>query len=195
MCGVFHFTRETFEELKRQSDIITASIREVREKDIRPSDYSTILVQSSEKRNHLDAVDMRWGFKSFENKLMINARAETALEKRSFADSVLKRRCIIPAKHFYEWNRNREKVTFSWEDSPILYMAGFYKKFDNENRFIILTTAANDSMRDVHDRMPLIFDGDTMREWIRNDDMVKDYLTYGSPMLHRYQEYQQLTLF
>lgn len=195
MCGVFHFTRETFRELKRQADIITDNIKEIREKDIRPSELSTILIDSPDQKGYLAAEDMRWGFKSFDKKLMINARAETALEKRSFADSVRKRRCIIPAKHFYEWNRNKEKVTFSRQDSSILYMAGFYRQFDDDWRFIILTTAANDSMKDVHDRMPLILNDDTIRDWIRNDDMVEEYLAKNPPMLRRYQEYEQLTLF
>lgn len=195
MCGVFHFTRETFQELKRQADIITDHINEIREKDIRPSELSTILIDSPDRKGYLAAEDMRWGFKSFDKKLLINARAETALEKKSFADSVRKRRCIIPAKHFYEWNRNKEKVTFSGQDSPILYMAGFYRQFDDDRRFIILTTAANDSMKDVHDRMPLILNDDTIRDWIRNDDMVEEYLAKNPPMLGRYQEYEQLTLF
>ena len=52
---------------------------------------------------------------------MINARAETALERRTFCDSVRYRRCIIPAKHFYEWDSDKNKVTFFREDRPVLF--------------------------------------------------------------------------
>ena len=61
--------------------------------------------------NHLAAEQMRWGFPGFEKgKLLINARAETALERPTFRESVQDRRCIIPARGFYEWNKSKEKV-------------------------------------------------------------------------------------
>lgn len=44
--------------------------------------------------------------------LLINARAEAILDKKTFRDSVLHRRCVIPAHHFYEWCKNKEKYTF-----------------------------------------------------------------------------------
>lgn len=51
------------------------------------------------------------------------------------------------ANGFYEWNRLKEKNTFARYDAPVLYMAGFCDWFENERRFVILTTAANESMR------------------------------------------------
>ena len=54
------------------------------------------------------AEEMSWGFPQYQKKgLLINARAETALERKMFRDSVLHRRCIIPAKQFYEWDQGR----------------------------------------------------------------------------------------
>ena len=56
----------------------------------------------------LMAEEMSWGFPQYQKKgLLINARAETALERKMFRDSVLHRRCIIPAKQFYEWDQGR----------------------------------------------------------------------------------------
>ena len=139
---------------------------------------------------------MRWGFLGGADRkqLMINARAESALEKKSFSESVLRRRCIVPAKHFYEWDAQKNKATFTWDESPSLYMAGFWNYFGTESRFIILTTEANDSMRKVHDRMPLILPENQIMDWIDEDDMVRDFLAQPSPMLSKYQEYEQLTL-
>ncbi len=75
-----------------------------------------------------------------------------------FRDSVLHRRCIIPAKHFYEWDSDKNKVTFLRKDKSVLYMAGFYNCFQGEDRFIIITTQANTSVQKVHNRMPLILE-------------------------------------
>ena len=75
-----------------------------------------------------------------------------------------------------------------------MYMAGFWNYFGAESRFIILTTEANDSMRKVHDRMPLILPENQIKDWIHEDDMVRDFLAQPSPMLSKYQEYEQLTL-
>lgn len=55
----------------------------------------------------------RWGFPGFQNKkLLFNARSETALEKPTFRDSLLHRRCVIPAAWFYEWDPKKQKFEF-----------------------------------------------------------------------------------
>lgn len=60
----------------------------------------------------------RWGFFGIaKQKLLINTRAETVLERKMFRDSVLRHRIIIPAAGFYEWNSYKEKVTFTARDA------------------------------------------------------------------------------
>lgn len=158
--------------------------------DIHPADSAIIL---SGSRFSLQAEVMGWGFPSY-NQLLINARAESALQKPTFSESVMRRRCIIPARHFYEWDSKKNKVTFSLFESPVMYMAGFYNVVNNEKRFIILTTGANESMEKVHDRMPLILPEKQVRDWIFDDEMVRDILAQESPILKAEQKYEQLTL-
>lgn len=91
--------------------------------------------------------------------LLINARSESVLEKRIFQESVRHRRCVIPAKGFYEWNVKKEKYQFERLDQEaVLFMAGCFQRFQEQEWFVILTTQANASVSPVHHRMPLVLE-------------------------------------
>jgi len=70
-------------------------------------------------------------------------------------------------------------------------MAGCYKRFGEEERFVILTTQANASVLTVHDRMPLILDEDEVEKWVYEDGFVHYILQKTPCMLRKYQEYEQ----
>lgn len=148
------------------------------------------------KERHLEAEQMIWGFPRFDGKgLLINARAETAVERRTFRESVLHRRCVIPAKGFWEWNKSKEKFSFERQDSSVMFMAGCYDCFKGQERFIILTTEANSSVKSVHDRMPLILERSELEDWV-TDDSVAEYFLHKTPaLLEREAEYEQMSLF
>ncbi|HJB16386.1 MAG TPA: SOS response-associated peptidase [Candidatus Blautia excrementipullorum] len=192
MCCQYFFDDETMEQIEK----IAAEIRlseEIRKGNIRPSDMAAVITG---RHPGLYAEGMKWGFPSpVSGQLMINARAETALEKRSFSDSTLHRRCVIPAKYFYEWDASKNKVTFSVDGRPFVYMAGIYNRFADGDHFTVLTTAANDEMIPVHDRMPLILKESQLTEWIYDSRKTEEYLKMSGPALKRQQEYEQLTLF
>ena len=139
--------------------------------------------------------DMHWGVVGKDKKLVINARAETALEKPMFSDSVTHRRCVMPAAGFYEWDKEKNKVTFFRKDKSPLYLAGFYQLSDNRDSFVILTTAANESMIKVHDRMPLMIEKDKVRDWLYDSAAAKEMLSANMPLLDSSREYEQLSLF
>ena len=73
-------------------------------------------------------------------------------------------------------------------------MAGIADLFDEEVRFVILTTAANESMIKVHDRMPLILEQEQLEDWFDNEKM-QAILRQKPVMLKRQAEYEQLSLF
>lgn len=98
---------------------------------------------------------MRWGYQ-LPGTLVINARVETAAEKPLFREIVYTRRCLVPSAGFYEWDAEKREYLSTLLDSDVLYMAGLYKRYGGEDYYCILTTESNDSMRSVHDRMPLI---------------------------------------
>ena len=121
MCGRYYVDDETVREMEKIIREVDA--RQIKERigDVYPSQTASVLVG---KKPSLAAEEMLWGFPRYGQKgLLINARAETAMERRTFRDSVLHRRCIIPAKYFYEWDMDKNKVRFLRRDEPILYMA------------------------------------------------------------------------
>lgn len=193
MCCRYYVDERAEREAFELADLIDAGVRaDRRPSDRRPADLACVLYG---EEGRLHAGQMRWGFPSFRpGSLMINARCESALQKPMFSESVLRRRCVIPAAGFYEWDREKNKVNFSLPDEPCLFLAGFYNLFDAQPRYIILTTQANESMAPVHDRMPLILPKEAVRDWIREPSRTAEYLRSASPQLQRSQEYEQLRL-
>ena len=208
MCGRFYVDEGTAREIERVIRGVDLRIQKIRTGDIFPSQSAGILTCHSQQKNPLSAGpaaekspalelnEMHWGFPQYQKKgLLINAKAETVLERRTFRESVLHRRCVIPARQFYEWDSDKNKVTFFREDRAVLFMAGFYNRFQDEVRFIILTTQANASVSPVHNRMPLVLDEGELEDWVY-DDKFTEYVLHKTPTeLRREQEYEQQSLF
>ena len=208
MCGRFYVDEGTAKEIERVIRDVDLRIQKMRTGDIYPSQSAGILTcysrqinpllagPAAEKSPAFELKEMHWGFPQYQKKgLLINARAETALERRTFCDSVRYRRCIIPAKHFYEWDSDKNKVTFFRDDRPILFMAGFYNRVPNEERFLILSTQANASVSPVHNRMPVVLDESELEDWVYDDKFTEYALHKIPPKLWRKQEYEQQSLF
>ena len=104
-----------------------------------------------------------------------------------FRDSLLNTRCIIPSTGFYEWkqDKSRQKFLFREPGSAVTYMAGFYREFNGEKRYVILTTAANDSMKEIHHRMPVILRKAQLEQWIDSQEYALDFLKQVPPALER----------
>lgn len=192
MCGRYYIDSDVEKEIFRIVQEIDESMRMERTGDIYPSQEAPVIYSRGDR---LHGGEMKWGFKGRDNRLLINAGAETAMERPTFSDSVRQRRCVIPARHFYEWNREKQKVTFGYRQKNTLFMAGFYREQEDGPHFIILTTGANDSVRPVHERMPLILEEEEIRPWIGEDARVGGFLNKSSPLLERRQDYEQMSLF
>ena len=160
--------------------------------DITPAMSATSLTQGDDG---VHAASLIWGFPGYDRKLIINARAEDIEKKPTFAESLLTRRCVLPASGFYEWDRSKEKVTFTLTDEPVIYLAGIYRPYGPENRFVIITREANESMLPVHDRMPLMIRPRDVRDWLHDADRMRDILQEPLPQLLAKRDYEQLSLF
>ncbi|MDN3202605.1 SOS response-associated peptidase [Algoriphagus sediminis] len=106
---------------------------------------------------------------------LINAKSETVDQKVSFKKSFQSRRCIVPADGFYEWKRLGKKTKipyrFQLEGNSLFSFAGIWDEYetvsgDVQHTFLILTTGPNDTVEQVHDRMPVIFGKEQEKKWL-----------------------------
>jgi putative SOS response-associated peptidase YedK len=120
---------------------------------------------------------------------MINARAETLGEKAAFKAAFKRRRCIIPADGFYEWQKvpgQKTKVPhhITRADGQPLAFAGLWEVWRGPEKdqeplrsVTIVTTAANETMAPIHDRMPVILPETAWDSWLDRED--DDLATLG----------------
>ncbi|MBE6744726.1 MAG: SOS response-associated peptidase [Ruminococcaceae bacterium] len=168
--------REIIEEVQRQNP-------EIKTGEIFPTNSAPVLLQENGK---LMPEAVKWGFPDFRGKgVIINARAETAPEKPMFRRSLEEKRCIIPSCGFYEWSHSgpKTKYQFNLPGEGVLYMAALYNDFAGERRFTILTTAANKSIADIHNRMPVVLARQEMDQWIDSYQGALDILQSSRPAL------------
>lgn len=121
----------------------------------------------------------RWSKKLADGSKMINARSETAAEKPSFRDAFRKRRCLVPATGFYEWQKldahNKQPFFIYRPDGQPLVMAGLWESWQQGDElppietFTILTTEANLTMQFLHHRMPVFLQVEQFAEWLSAD--------------------------
>jgi putative SOS response-associated peptidase YedK len=124
---------------------------------------------------------LRWGLVPFWAKdpkfgySTINARAEEAATKPAFRDAMKKRRCLVPADAFYEWQRidpkTKHPFAFALKSGESYAFAGLWDRWqskDNETleTFTILTTDPNELMEPVHNRMPVILEPKDYDRWL-----------------------------
>ncbi|TNF78146.1 MAG: SOS response-associated peptidase [Acidobacteria bacterium] len=129
---------------------------------------------------------LRWGLIPFWSKdpgignRMINARAETVGEKPAYRTSFKRKRCLVPADGFYEWQATggpKQPFYFRFEGGGPFALAGLWDRWekgegDPIETFTILTTEPNEVVAPVHRRMPVILDRETMAIWL--DPAIED---------------------
>ena len=149
----------------------------VPQNEVFPSQVVPAVVDQGERELKL----IKWGFTmSFKKGLIINARGETVESKPLFKRAFLERRCLIPAEGFFEWKKEggrSEKYLITLEDGSLFSMAGIYSQFkDNSGEefegFVIITTAPNKQLADIHNRMPVIFSREKEELWLNPE--IKD---------------------
>jgi putative SOS response-associated peptidase YedK len=116
----------------------------------------------------------RWAKGESEGAPLINGRIETILEKPSFKDSVIRRRCVIPASGYYEWQVKPDgtKQPFYINAGEGMFaLAGLYEwwKKPDGSWLLSATTLTKDSapeLAHIHDRNPLLLTPETFEAWL-----------------------------
>jgi putative SOS response-associated peptidase YedK len=178
LCGRYQFTAEQCEEIQQIVHAVEQRCGAGKWKpgEIFPTDPAPALrLEDGGIRPDLFV----WGF-PLKGRAIINARAETAADKPLFQDGIRQRRCIIPSTGFYEWDAEKQKYLFRLPGEQALYMAGIYEERDGQAYTCILTTAANASMREIHDRMPLVLTREQRDAWLR-DSGAAERILHGTP--------------
>ena len=154
--------------------------------NICPTTEIDTIVPALDKRG---VVPMRWGLvpswwsKPLKEMRMatFNARAETVAEKPMFRDAFKKRRCLIPASGYYEWQdtpSGKQPYYFTRRDGQVMTIAGLWSNWKDKTTgedlksCTMVITEPNKFVADVHDRMPVILEARDFEQWERGD--VKD---------------------
>ncbi|MBC8032175.1 MAG: SOS response-associated peptidase [Pyrinomonadaceae bacterium] len=143
--------------------------------NIAPSQEILAIIGSEDERQLSAFV---WGLIpswSSEPKGFINARSETLEVKRSFSESFQRRRCLIPADGFYEWKRkgkSKQPYYFQLQDESQFAFAGIWDRWEKGGASInscsIITTAPNELLATIHDRMPVMLAPEAQDRWMRD---------------------------
>ena len=185
MCGRFYFPEARDDGLAER--ILQEAVRRraaltgdgtIALGEVAPTE--TVAALAAGKNGEPGGYPMRWGFTRYDGKgFIINTRSETALAKPMFRQSMLERRCLIPAAHYFEWEkRGREKIRYAIRPKAegLMFLAGIYRFEEGEKLPVmsILTREPSEEIRFIHDRMPVIFTEKTREAWLdRGADPAK----------------------
>jgi putative SOS response-associated peptidase YedK len=178
MCGRFTLTADAARLQERFACDLTA-LPYTPSYNIAPSQEVLALVNTEENQ----ATYLRWGLIpawATDPRIghrLINARAETVAEKSSFRQALRQRRCLILADGFYEWQRTdagKTPMYMRLRDHQPFALAGLWEVWHDTSGTMlttctILTTAANDLMRPIHARMPVILPPAAAAVWLDRD--------------------------
>ncbi|NQW24239.1 MAG: SOS response-associated peptidase [SAR202 cluster bacterium] len=181
MCGRFTLT-SNLDDLQGRFGFLSEHTDHVPRYNIAPTQQVLAVTNDGQRRGEI----MRWGLvPSWANDLkigarMINAVAETASTKPAFRNAFKKRRCLVLANGFFEWQKDgkRKIPTYIYHrNGDPLAFAGLWETWKTPDGLVIqsctiLTTEANSFIQPVHNRMPVILSDETQALWL--DPLTED---------------------
>lgn len=194
MCGRFAFysPAEAVAELFEFEARVTTEPRY----NIAPSQLVPVVRNGPKGGRELSM--LRWGLVPFWARdpsignRMINARAESLAEKPAYRSAYEKRRCLVLADGFYEWREEAAGKTpyfISLANGQPFALAGLWEAWTDRGTgeslqtAVIVTTAANEFLKDLHDRMPVVLQPDTARAWLAGDtDVLETVISDPLPL-------------
>lgn len=148
-----------------------------------PSQVAKVIAR--EATGEIGVAEMQWGFRARWAKegagrlAPINARIEGIAARPMFREAVRRRRCVVPADGFYEWRRGPEgaktPMHFHLGGERTFFMAGIWEEAGEGEAatFAVLTTRPNELMATIHDRMPIVLEGERARGWLGTEPIAE----------------------
>lgn len=134
-----------------------------------PEDDSVQMLRAILKELEHQPFAMEWGYHLPNGKLVFNTRSETAAEKPLSADGMRQRRYLIPAAHYFEWERTasgKTKYAIAPKEGEGFSLAGIYRMEAGKPVFSILTRSPSKDIAFIHDRMPVILPNAAISDWL-----------------------------
>jgi len=174
MCG--RYSLVPTENIAARFDIQQAQLTLAPRYNVAPSQAMPVVVRNSPNR----LVEMQWGLIPSWSKepraqfSTINARAETLTKSPVFRGPFKSRRCLVPASGFYEWqrtNQGKQPFCIRLQDTDLFAFAGLYDIWHDADgnelySYTVITTAPNDLVASIHNRMPVILRQEDEDVWL-----------------------------
>ncbi len=162
----------------------------ITEGEVKPTDIAPVIASNS--RGQKTAFPMIWGFLQTDHdntrrsRPLINARSETAAVKPTFRECWQRRRCVIPASYYFEWEhltgpngtkKTGDRYIIQPAGVTVTWLAGLYRMENGYPYFTVLTREPAASLARIHDRMPLILPLDAIDNWIHPEtgaDVIRE---------------------
>ena len=168
MCGRFYVPEDaSIRMLRAIIDNLEHRHVTVKTGEVSPGDVAAVV--ASNRRCEPQPFAMEWGYHLPNGKLVFNTRSETAAEKPMFADGMRQRRCLIPAAHYFEWERRTDgktKYAITPKAGEGFFLAGIYRVEAGKPAFSVLTRSPSEEIAFIHDRMPVILPNEVINDWL-----------------------------
>jgi len=110
---------------------------------------------------------LNWGLRvEWQKTAIINARADTIAQKKTFAHAFRHNRCLVPVNGYWEWTPAKKKVFFHFDDDRLFWFGGIYYPEENGSKLVLITTEPNTLGAPVHDRMPVVISSEEKEQWL-----------------------------
>jgi putative SOS response-associated peptidase YedK len=174
MCG--RYSLVPTDNIAERFDVQQEQLALLPRYNVAPSQSLPVVVRNSPNR----LVEMQWGLIPSWSKepraqfSTINARAETISKSPVFRGPFKSRRCLVPASGFYEWQRTsngKQPFCIRLKDDDLFAFAGLYDIWHDANgnelySYTVITTAPNELVAPIHNRMPVILRRDDEEAWL-----------------------------
>jgi putative SOS response-associated peptidase YedK len=177
MCGRYTLTSPA-QQIAELFGVLVPAVSWVSRYNIAPGTEIPVVRASAEGGRQLDS--LHWGLAPSwmaerpTRRPMINARSETVAEKPSFRSAFRKRRCLVPADGFYEWQKGpggKKPYLMRRPDHAPFALAGLWEHWEDGagetlTSCALLTTTPNGQMEAIHDRMPVVLAPEAWASWL-----------------------------